>query len=230
MFHFPRCFRTTLDMFNVFISGNQRFIVFYLAFAFRGGIRPLLKRPGHPPGASFILSTITRIRTLSWFICLSSLKTWTFESCVLFSFHLLYVYFPLQGKKFVWVVFLPSSGGDRTHGPRSMNPMLIPLSYTADESHHRDPRLLVQRTFRKDQVETVREKPPECSDFRWGGNTFYKFFVMFMQSLCFMTSQLSNMLIKAPRSPIERHYGINRCQLPYKLILHVLNYILLKKY
>lgn len=24
-----------------------------------------------------------------------------------------------------------SSGGDRTHGPRSMNPMLIPLSYTA---------------------------------------------------------------------------------------------------
>ena len=108
--------------------------------------------------------------------------------------------------------------------------MLIPLSYTADESHHRDPRLLVQRTFRKDQVETVREKPPECSDFRWGGNTFYKFFVMFMQTLCFMISQLSNMLIKAPRSPIERHYGINRCQLPYKLILHVLDYILLKKY
>ena len=79
--------KTTTDMFNVFISGNQRFIVFYLAFAFRGGIRPLLKRPGHPPGASFILSTITRIRTLSWFICLSSLKTWTFESCVSLQSH-----------------------------------------------------------------------------------------------------------------------------------------------
>lgn len=28
-------------------------------------------------------------------------------------------------------VFSGSSGGDRTHGPRSMNPMLVPLSYTA---------------------------------------------------------------------------------------------------
>lgn len=27
--------------------------------------------------------------------------------------------------------FSGSSGGDRTHGPRSMNPMLVPLSYTA---------------------------------------------------------------------------------------------------
>ena len=48
MFHFPRC-----HIIEVFLLGDQRFIAVCLAFAFRGGVRPFPKRPGHPPGASF---------------------------------------------------------------------------------------------------------------------------------------------------------------------------------
>lgn len=86
MFHFPRYHSSELTL-----PGNQRPIAVCSIFAFRGGVRPHPRRPGHPPGASS-LSTIPRI--------------------------------PINSG---------SSGGDRTHGPRSMNPMLVPLSYTASK-------------------------------------------------------------------------------------------------
>ena len=57
MFHFPRC-----HIIEVFLLGNQRFIAVCLAFAFRGGVRPFPKRPGHPPGASFFLYDYTNTK------------------------------------------------------------------------------------------------------------------------------------------------------------------------